>query len=71
MVISLAIFPGQGLVGSRTVDDGTTLADFVSNEGLEDRSICLNGQDILSSLWKTTLLTSGDEVVAVTPTKGN
>jgi sulfur carrier protein ThiS len=71
MVVSLVIFPGRGLDGHVVLEAGASLQDLVNKRDLSGRSLCVNGEEIPSSAWESTILESGWEVAALSPSKGN
>lgn len=68
--ITLIVLPGGG---ERTVaiESGTTLQEVVSQQGLQNRNICVDGEDISSADFSSYTLLGGEEVTALNPVKGN
>jgi len=67
--ISLFVNPGNGY-RTVVVDDSMTLADLVSKENLFDRTISLDGEEVVANEWSTTSLRGVNQIWATGAVKG-
>lgn len=68
--VSLVFMPGQGLVAT-SLREGTTIAGVLATyPDVLNRQVVLNGREVNSSSFASTVLRAGDELGLVGNSKG-
>jgi len=68
--VTLVLVPGPG-ASSVEVADGTTLAQFAADHGLNGRQLIVDGEGVAPDDWATITLDGATEIFATGAVKGN
>jgi len=68
--VTLVLVPGPG-ASSVEVSEGTTLAQFAADHGLNGRQLIVDGEGVAPDSWATVTLDGATEIFATGAVKGN